>query len=56
MQPGSGQQLGKHVPAAMNMHAKIEERRFLCGPCREVISRAVGAMCELSSAREAEKR
>jgi hypothetical protein len=36
-QPVSGQQLGKHV------HATIEQC-FLCGPCREVITRTVGAM------------
>jgi hypothetical protein len=32
------------VPAATNTHARIEERCFLCGPCREVITRTVGAM------------
>jgi hypothetical protein len=40
----SEQQLGKHVPAATDRNATIEERRFLCGPCREVITRTVGAM------------
>jgi hypothetical protein len=41
----SGQHLGKHVPVAMDTNATIEERCFLCGPCREVITRTVGAMC-----------
>jgi hypothetical protein len=40
MQPVSTQQLDKHVPAATNAHATIEERCFLWGPCREVITRA----------------
>jgi hypothetical protein len=40
----SGQQLGKHAPAAMNTHATIEERYFLRVPCREVITRTVGAI------------
>jgi hypothetical protein len=56
MQPVSGKQLGKDVPDATNTYATIEELCFLCGPCREVITRSVGAMSELSSAREAEKR
>jgi hypothetical protein len=56
MQPASRQQLGKHILAATNTHETIEERRFLCGPCREVKTRTVGAMSQLSSAREAEKR
>jgi hypothetical protein len=34
----SGQRLGKHVPAATNTHETIEERCFLCGPWREVIT------------------
>jgi hypothetical protein len=42
------QQLGKHVPTAMNMHATIEllleTECLLCGPCRDVITRTVGAM------------
>jgi hypothetical protein len=29
--------LGKHFPSATNTHATIEERCFLCDPCREVI-------------------
>jgi hypothetical protein len=51
----SGQQLGNHIPAATNTHEKTEERCFLCGPCREVITNTVGAMNQLSSARGAEK-
>jgi hypothetical protein len=48
--------LGKHVPAATNMQATIEERYFLCDPSRDVITRTAGAMRgELSSAREPEK-
>jgi hypothetical protein len=43
MQAVSGQQLGKHFPAAKITHATIEELRFLYGPCREVISVAAGA-------------
>jgi hypothetical protein len=39
----SGQRLGKYVPAATD-NRTIEERCFLCGPRREVISRTVGAM------------
>jgi hypothetical protein len=49
MQPVSEQQIGKHVPAATNTHATIEEQRFLCGPCREVITRAVGAVINIWS-------
>jgi hypothetical protein len=37
-------QLGKHVPAATNTHPTIEERCFLCGSLREVITRTVGAL------------
>jgi hypothetical protein len=33
----SGQRLGKHVPAATDTNATIEEPCFLCGPCRGVI-------------------
>jgi NADH:ubiquinone oxidoreductase subunit F (NADH-binding) len=55
MQPVSGQQLGIHVPAAMNTQATSEERCVLCGPCREVITRTVRAMSQLSSEREIEK-
>jgi hypothetical protein len=29
----SRQQLGKHVPAAKDTNATIEELCFLCGPC-----------------------
>jgi hypothetical protein len=44
MQHVSGKKFGKHVPVATNMHATTEERCFLCGPCREVITRRAGAM------------
>jgi hypothetical protein len=40
----------------MNSQATIEERCFLFDPCREVITRTAGAISQLSSAREAEKR
>jgi uncharacterized CHY-type Zn-finger protein len=35
------QRLGKHIPAAMNAHATIDKRCFICGPCREVITMTV---------------
>jgi hypothetical protein len=35
----SGQQLGKHVPAATDMNSTTEELRFLCGLCPDVISK-----------------
>jgi hypothetical protein len=53
MQSVPGQLFGKHVPAAKNTHATIEERCSLCGPCREVITRTAGAMSQLRSAWEA---
>jgi hypothetical protein len=40
----SGQRLGKHVNAATDTKATKEQEYFLCGPCREVITRAVGVM------------
>jgi hypothetical protein len=43
-QPISRQRVGKHVPAATDTNATIEERCFLCRPCRGVIARTVGAM------------
>jgi uncharacterized CHY-type Zn-finger protein len=39
----SGQRLGKHDLALTYTNATIEERCFLCGPCREVITRTDGA-------------
>jgi hypothetical protein len=36
----SGQRLGKHVPRTTDTDGAIE-RRFICSPCRDVISRAV---------------
>jgi hypothetical protein len=38
----SGQRLSKHVPAASDMNATLEELCFLCGPCRDVISKGQG--------------
>jgi hypothetical protein len=49
----SGKQPGKHVPAATDTNAAIEERCFVCAACREFITMAAGALSELSSAREA---
>jgi hypothetical protein len=40
----SGQLLGNHVPAAKDTNATTEERCFLCGPCRDVITRRTGVM------------
>jgi hypothetical protein len=34
----SGQRLGKHVPAATDTNATIEELCFVCGPCRNIIT------------------
>jgi hypothetical protein len=43
-----GNGFDKHIPAATNTHATIEllleKGCFLCGPCRDVITRTVGAM------------
>jgi hypothetical protein len=35
----SGQRLGKHFPAETDTNTAIEERCFLCGPRRDVISK-----------------
>jgi hypothetical protein len=35
----SGQRLGKHIPAATDTNATIEELCFICGPCRDIISK-----------------
>jgi hypothetical protein len=45
----SGQRLGKHVPAVMDTNATIEERCFLCGPCRDVITRTVWAFSSVDN-------
>jgi hypothetical protein len=41
----SEQRLGKHVPVTTNTHAtvdlQLETVCFLCGPCRDVMSRTV---------------
>jgi hypothetical protein len=55
MKAVSGQQHGKDVPPVTNTHTTIEERCFLCGPCREVIARTLEAMSEFTSARQSEK-
>jgi hypothetical protein len=39
MRAVSGLRLGKHVPAATDMNAAVLELFFLCGPCRDVISK-----------------
>jgi hypothetical protein len=41
MQPVSKHRVGKHVSAATDTNATIGECHFLCGPCRDVISRTV---------------
>jgi hypothetical protein len=38
----SGQRLSKHVPAATDTKATIEELCLLCGPCRDVMSKGQG--------------
>jgi hypothetical protein len=44
----SGQQLGKHVPAATNtekiIEILLEMVSFWCGLCRDVITRTIGGM------------
>jgi hypothetical protein len=54
----SGQRLGKHVPAATNTHATIEllleTGCFLCGPCRDLISKRQSQLLG-GSARESVK-
>jgi hypothetical protein len=45
----SRQQLGKQFPGATDTNTAIEERRFLCGPCREVMTRSVGAMSSVQN-------
>jgi hypothetical protein len=43
----SGQRLGKHVPAATDMNATIEELCFLWGQCRDFISKRQGQFNQL---------
>jgi hypothetical protein len=46
----SGQRLSKHVPAATDTNPTTEGRCFLCGPCRDVISKGQSSVdSELSS-------
>jgi hypothetical protein len=49
----SGQRLGKHLPVAADTKAAIEELCFMCGPCRDVISKEQG---QFSPVRESVKR
>jgi hypothetical protein len=51
IQPVPRQRLSKHISAATNMNATIEERYFLCGPCRDVITRPVGDNNSVMTAR-----
>jgi hypothetical protein len=51
----SGQRLGKHVPLARQQilnNATVETGCFLCGSCRDIISKGQGQL-SVSSAREA---
>jgi hypothetical protein len=52
----SGQWLSKHVPAPMVTYATGEMECCLCSPRQGLIKKRTGAPCQLSSAREAEKR
>jgi hypothetical protein len=38
----SGQRLGEHVLAAADTNGTIEELCFLCGPCRDIITKGQG--------------
>jgi hypothetical protein len=54
----SGQQLGKHIPMAMNMHATIVtvgNGVFIRGPCRDVMSKGQSQLL-VSSVQEAVKK
>jgi hypothetical protein len=63
----SGEQLGKHVPAATNTHTTIELLLemgcYLCGQCRDIISKEqsqsadlyTGGCADTTRAREAEE-
>jgi hypothetical protein len=44
----SGQKLGEYVPAETDTNATIGERCFLCGPCRGIMTRTVGAMSSVT--------
>jgi hypothetical protein len=61
MQLVSRQRIGKRVPTEAKTNATTEERGFLCGPCRGVILKTIGATSsvvsnQLGSEMEAEKR
>jgi hypothetical protein len=51
----SGQRVGKHFPAATDTKATIEERCFLCGSCRDVLSEGQGQFSQFCM-RESVKR
>jgi hypothetical protein len=51
----SGQRLCRHVPAATYTKVTIEELCFICGPCRDVISKEQGET-KFNSVREAMKK
>jgi hypothetical protein len=48
----SGQQQGKHVPAATDRSVTIEEQCFLCGSGLEVITREVEEMSSVKFCKE----
>jgi hypothetical protein len=51
----SAQRLGKHMPVATDTNSTIEERCFLCGPCRD-ISKGQSWLSQFSSIRETVKK
>jgi hypothetical protein len=51
-----GQRLGKHVHAATDTNATIEERCLLCGPCRDVINKGKSKSIQLRSVPKAVKK
>jgi hypothetical protein len=50
----SGQRLGEHVAAAADRNATVEELCFICGPCRDIISK-VQVQAGVSSVRQSVK-
>jgi hypothetical protein len=52
---GYGQRHGRHVSTATDTNATIEERCFVCGPCRDFIRKGQGYSL-VSSVRESVKR
>jgi hypothetical protein len=51
----SEQRLGEYFPAEADTNASIEELCFLCGPCRDVISKGQGD-AGVSSVQESVRR